>query len=541
MNCLIIARVSTEEQREAGNSLPAQIARLQAYCQRGGFEVIGQHSFDESAYKTKRDEFDRILARLNQCKDKVAVCFDKVDRFSRNVFDKRVAVLYEMAVSGKIELHFASDGLVINNEMSAPDKFHFSMSLGLAKYYSDAISDNVKRSFEQKRRRGEWTGRAPIGYLNATNDLGEHDIIPDQATAHIVRRMFELHATGSHSIRTLRGEAEQMGLRGRSGKPIPTSMVEHILKNPFYYGTARAKGELYPHKYQPLIDKELFDACQRIRQGWHKKPFAYAAKPFVLRGLIRCGRCGCAMTPEIKKGKYVYYRCTNARPEICSTKEYIPEKDLLKPVRAVLGALGAIRQETVDELITELKKSHEAESAFNRRAFEGLTSEYEEIQTRLDKLMDFLIDGSITKPDYDKKLKQLKERQSEITVRLEEHTRADENYLISATTVLNLARNASEIFESSEVAEKRQILNFLLQNCRVEGREMLFDLKKPFDVIAKSALASASAQTENSAFGAVRPMWLPVLDALRTASWKALGQELAHLDGIHKIRACSPI
>lgn len=55
---IIIARVSTEEQKEAGNSLPAQIARLKSYCDRKGYKIIKQFSFDESAYKGKRNDFD---------------------------------------------------------------------------------------------------------------------------------------------------------------------------------------------------------------------------------------------------------------------------------------------------------------------------------------------------------------------------------------------------------------------------------------------------------------------------------------------------
>ena len=150
MKAVILARVSTEEQKDAGNSLPAQIARLEAYCKRKGFEIVETYSFDESAYKTKRDEFDRILDFLKEKNEKIAVCFDKVDRLSRNVFDKRVSLLYEKAVADEIELHFVSDGQVINSSMSAVEKFQFGMSLGLAKYYSDAISDNVKRVFELK-------------------------------------------------------------------------------------------------------------------------------------------------------------------------------------------------------------------------------------------------------------------------------------------------------------------------------------------------------------------------------------------------------
>jgi len=89
MKAIVIARVSTEEQKDAGNSLPAQIARLEKYCQRKGFEVLKKFSFDETAYKTDRNEFDEILDFVINQKDKVAVCFDKVDRLSRNVFDKR--------------------------------------------------------------------------------------------------------------------------------------------------------------------------------------------------------------------------------------------------------------------------------------------------------------------------------------------------------------------------------------------------------------------------------------------------------------------
>src|SRR3989344_1690630 len=99
MKAIILARVSTEEQKEAGNSLPAQLSRMQDYCERNGYTVVKTYSFDESAYKAKRDEFDKILEDINASKEKIAICFDKVDRLSRNIFDKRVALLYEKALS----------------------------------------------------------------------------------------------------------------------------------------------------------------------------------------------------------------------------------------------------------------------------------------------------------------------------------------------------------------------------------------------------------------------------------------------------------
>lgn len=167
MQAIEATRVSTTEQKEkAGNSLPAQSDRIQNYCKRKGFDIIKAFSFDESAYKEKRDEFDKLLEYVEEIskKEKVAVCFDKVGRLSRSVFDKQVGKLYEMAVEDLIELHFVSDGQIINNQMSAVEKFQFGISLGLAKYYSDAISDNTKRTFEKKRKNGEWTGAVRLGF-----------------------------------------------------------------------------------------------------------------------------------------------------------------------------------------------------------------------------------------------------------------------------------------------------------------------------------------------------------------------------------------
>lgn len=93
MKAILIARVSTEEQKEAGNSLPAQVERLKKYCQNKDFEVLRICSFDESAYTEQRNEFDRIIDFILAQKDRLIVCCDKVDRLSRNVFDKRISVL----------------------------------------------------------------------------------------------------------------------------------------------------------------------------------------------------------------------------------------------------------------------------------------------------------------------------------------------------------------------------------------------------------------------------------------------------------------
>lgn len=224
MKAIILARVSTEEQREAGNSLPAQERKCKEYSQRKGFDIVKEFSFDESAYKAKREQFDLVLDFILKQKEPIAVCMDKIDRLSRNVFDKRVSKLYDLAIAGKIELHFVSDNLVIHKDISAIEKFNFSMSLGLAKYYSDAISDNTKRALEQKRRNGEWTGRPKIGYRTISgNGKNYQDIDPIQSK--YVKSMFELYAEGNHSIKTLRDLLYKEGFRSRERKLV---LVKYI-------------------------------------------------------------------------------------------------------------------------------------------------------------------------------------------------------------------------------------------------------------------------------------------------------------------------
>jgi len=331
MKAINVARVSTEEQREAGNSLPAQTERIKRYCDDKGFEIIESFSFDESAYKNKRDEFDNLLAYVQTTakKEKVAVCFDKVDRLSRSVFDKRVSVLYEMAVADQIELHFVSDNQIINNRISAVEKFQFGMSLGLAKYYSDAIGDNVRRAFEKKRKNGEWIGGVKLGYLNVALDEAKRlrkDIIVDPERKHLIQKLFELYATGNYSYSTILQAMHEAGLRTRAGTKLSRSTIEQIIKDPFYCGTAVSKKYgSYPHKYPRLISRDLFDKCQEVRLGRRKTRSKELSRDNIFKGLLHCQNCGCAYSPEFKKKKsgktYVYYSCTNAKG-ICK-REYV--------------------------------------------------------------------------------------------------------------------------------------------------------------------------------------------------------------------------
>jgi len=492
MKSISVSRVSTEEQREAGNSLPAQSDRIKNYCERKSFSIVKVFSFDESAYKEKRDEFDKLLEYVQNIskKEKVAVCFDKVDRLSRSVFDKRVTAMFEMAVMGKIELHFVSDNQIINDKMSATENFRFNINLGLAKYYSDAIGDNVKRALEKKRKNGEWAGTAPIGYLNISLNEAKRlrkDIILDFEKEHLIK-----NATGNYSYKTIQKEITDLGLRSKDNKELHRSMVERILRNSFYCGTAYSKkyNETWVHKYPRIIDKELFDKCQKIRLKRRKMPSKEASRDYVFKGLLKCQNCGCSMSPELKvkpSGKeYIYYSCTNAKG-ICK-RDYINENDLLKPIYKVLNKFESITEDVQNDLVNELRKNTEAEVEFHKIQIDRVRKEYDKLKEMDNTLIDLLVSKSITKDIYDKKHQEYADKLQLLEIELSEHREADYEYQTTVASLISVARRSKEIFENcSEPTEKRAFLRMTLQNPVVNEKKLYFSIASPFNLVLELA------------------------------------------------------
>src|SRR5258708_1518222 len=478
MKAIIISRVSTEEQREAGNSLPAQTARLEKYRLGKGFDLLKKFEFDESAYKTKRDDFDNILDFVIAQKEKVVVCFDKVDRLSRNVFDKRVSILYDKALSDQIELHFVSDGQVVNSQISAVEKFHFGISLGLAKYYSDAISDNVKRVQEQKLRMGFWPHKAPFGYKNITLDNGKKDIVVDEYKSRIALKVYEWYGSKTSTYRLI-----LKNLKDEYNIKWSMAHLADVLSNTFYIGVMNWHGKLYPHGYELFINKELFDRVQEVRDSHNKKKFKYAGKPYFYRGLLRCGQCGCAITPEKHKG-HVYYHCTQYKGK--HNAGWLREDKITEQI-ADKFKKHQIPQEHVNEIISSLKETQENKMEFHNKQFDVLTKKKKELTQSLDNLYLDKLKGSITESEHARFFTNLNEQSVDIDTRLSMLQEAQDNYFITANYILELTQKAYKLFLSSEIEERRQLLKLVFSNLTMEGKKVQFEAQKPFDTILSFA------------------------------------------------------
>ena len=78
----------------------------------------------------------------------------------------------------KIELHFYREGMVLNSKSTSVDIMRWDFSVVGAKAYVLQLSENVRRSTEQKNKNGEITGLAPLGYENYINERGKKFVRP---------------------------------------------------------------------------------------------------------------------------------------------------------------------------------------------------------------------------------------------------------------------------------------------------------------------------------------------------------------------------
>jgi site-specific DNA recombinase len=483
MKAILLARVSNVEQEDT-HSIPAQLERIQDYSRNKNLDVIEVFQITESSTKDTRKKFEKIIEAIKKSKEPIALVVETVDRLQRSF--KESIVLNDFVQEGKLAIHFLRENLIVHKDSNSSDHMRWDMAVMFAKSYVMQLSDNVKRSFQRKLKQGEWPREAPLGYINYRDEKDNSCIEPDPERAALIRKMFELYASGNHSMITLVTESQKMGLTTKKGKTLAVSTIERMLKNSFYHGYMSWDGFYGPHKYERLITKELFDKCTAVREGWHKKPTKYAAKPFIFRGIIQCKVCNSTITAQIQKKKYIYYHCSK---RTCPQHHlYTKEEALLKEVEKVFKALGSLPKEVIDDIVQGLKSACHASSDFHMDSLKALQTQYEKYEKRKSALYDEKLDGSITHDFYDKKFKEYTDKQADIQQQMQEHNKANNTIYITASLVLDLAKRAWEIFESSETPEKRAFINFLLQNCNLNDKNLEYNLKEPFNTILQHSM-----------------------------------------------------
>jgi site-specific DNA recombinase len=497
MKAIILARVSTEEQMTEGQSIPAQLEKARDYAKRKELTVLSEYQFDESSIKDKRVKFDQVIAQIKRCKSKIALIVETVDRLQRSF--KESVMLDEHRKSGKLELHFIRENLVIHQESNSSEIQRWDLAVFVAKSFVLQISDNVKRTIEKKIRNGECPSMAPVGYKNTEDEKGNKTIIIDPVRGHLIKRVFDLYATGLYSMKKIAQIMDEEGLTGKHKvvNTIKPRRIESILKNPFYYGEMLHKGKLYPHKYEPLVPYDIWKKCKDVRLSYDKT-VKNTEKPFIFIGKIKCARCGCSITAEFKKNRFVYYHCTNYYGN-CK-KVYVPQEKILMELSEIFRGL-VLPEGQAEKLLDNLKKLEKSKNVFLTEQLEALKTEWKSIDYKLKVMYEDRLEGRITTEEYDKLIVDYKEREYNLKFKIAQLSNARFEYYKTAGYIITIAQNAHKLFENASKEQKRQLLNLLVSNLKLDGKKLEYKLKNPFDRVLISN---------------TRHNWGPLCDTFRT-------------------------
>ncbi len=173
-------------------------------------------------------------------------------------------------------------------------------------------------------------------------------------------------------------------------------------------------------------------------------------------------------------------------PENLKKKIFPPEKKVMDQIETVFRSIQ-IPDGVLSEIIEHLKQTHELEKEFHHTSIKRLHRESEDLSKKLDKLTDLLLDESITKDIYHKKHQDMTQRQFEINKELEQHHEGNDQFKIALSMLVTLASKAWDIFESSNLDEKCQLMGYVFSNLELEGGKLRYALNTPFNLFVDLA------------------------------------------------------
>lgn len=459
------ARVSSREQEREGFSIDAQVKRIEDYANAKSLTLEKIFVEVESAKTSGRPEFNKMLAYFKSNPDINGLLCHKVDRLCRNFKD--YVTVDELGIRALfVEEEFADN---------AAGKLTFGMKVLLAKHYCDNLSDEVKKGIYEKAKQGHYPFKAPYGYRNnkETRLIDVHEV-----EARFVKRAFDLYATGNFSLSELRKQLYEEGFIFKSNSPkIGKSVLDAMLNNVFYTGDFMVKGQFYKGKHDPIISLNLYQKVQEVKNRVNKPKTT--KHHFAFAGLMTCGHCGCSITPQIQKGKYVYYHCSNGKGK-CNDP-YVREEVIAEQFADALKRLQ-IKDEHLKWIVPILKSSHEEEIEFHHQRVKQLQGRYNTLIRRIDAVYEDKLDGKIPEELWFRKNEQYKKEMAQVEESLRQHTKANFDYVENGIEILELAKCAYTSYLEQSAFEQRRLLNKLLSNCTLKAGRIDYTFNEPFSL-----------------------------------------------------------
>ncbi len=473
----LYARKSTEDEERQVMSIEAQLAELADFAKRENLDIAERFIESKSAKKPGREIFNEMIQKIYESKEPVGILAWHPDRLARNSIDGG-QVIYLIDIGKIASLRFPTFWF----EPTPQGLFMLQVAFGQSKYYSDNLSENVKRGIRQKLRRGEWPGLAPFGYVNNPKT---RTIEPDQMKARVIKKAFEEYAQGRHTLESLGQRLSFWGVVSRTGKPLCKATLQRMLTNKVYLGLIIHNSETYEGGFPSIVSGATFEKVQEVLKNRAKPRHSKKRHYFPFTGLLTCGECGAAITAQWARGNggtYRYYRCTK-RLGSCSQR-YLREDLLVEQLKDKISKV-ALCEDWKEKMLAKVEM-WEKENIQSPQSFaQNLEKDIKDTETKLDRLVNAFLDGSIEKETYLAKKDEFIKTKTDLNKRKSDFGRKGNNWIEPLKEWILAAHHAEKLASSNNFDEIKSFAEKIGTNRRLLDRKLIFDFVRPFDFVPK--------------------------------------------------------
>ena len=445
---VIYTRVSSKEQFDNNASLSTQLKYCQEYAIRKKLEVIEYFGGTyESAKSDERKEFQKMLSYVRRRKNIGYIIVYSYDRFSRTGANGAY-------ISGQLK----KQGVAV---ISATQEIDVTTSAGtfqenlfhMFSHFDNQIRrDKSITGMQEKLRRGYWTGAYPFGYTNANPGKGKVPNFVITEKGRLLKQAFLWKANANMSHVEIAKRLEEKGLN------INAKKLTDLFRNPFYCGlmvNSLIPGEVIQGKHEALISKEIFLRIHNLlHAGDPPKKYSFDDENLPLKQFIKSSICGTPYTGYIVKKKGLYYYKNRRK----GSKENRSAKKLHEEFLNVLGRFTIADKKYIEPLTDII---HDTLIAKNQEALEEqkrLAKELGQLEERINTLeRRFVVLNEITKSQYDLFMPELKIKQRELEVKMENGGINSSNLKKAVKLALDFACNLPKLWELGDLETKRAI------------------------------------------------------------------------------------
>jgi len=327
IRCAVYTRKSTDENLELDfNSLDAQREAAENYIasqKHAGWTCLEEH-YDDGGFSggtIDRPAFTQLMADIEAGLIDCIVVY-KIDRLSRSLMD--FARIMEILERHNVSLVSVTQQF---NTTTSMGRLTLNILLSFAQFEREIISERTRDKIAAARRKGKWTGGAPVLGYDRVRDNGGSRLVVNRAEAKRVRTIFEKYLELGSLLTVVRwlnaqgwGNKRYETTKGepRGGRDFDKSTLQKLLTNQLYLGKTTYKGQVYDGEHEPIVDEDLFGRVQGLLRrnrgsgGRHRRN-KYGA---LLKGLVHCKHCDCAMSHHYsakRQRRYRYYVCLTAQ------------------------------------------------------------------------------------------------------------------------------------------------------------------------------------------------------------------------------------